>query len=73
MLRQHTVVGVGSTVSLRPIICAHKHDQSLLSRIDHAGEGLLKYGIAFLYRQQRKNIGIGGDALTEPQISVMDQ
>ena len=66
MLRQHTIVGVGSMVSLLPIICPQKYDQSLLSRIDHAGKGLLEYRITFLHRQQRKNIGVGCDPPTEP-------
>jgi hypothetical protein len=43
-----------------------------LSRIDHSDESLSKHGITFLYWQKRKNIGIGGEALTEPQVSVID-
>ena len=64
--RQYSMVDIGGTPGLYPVIRSDKHDQPLLSRIDHMGKGLLKHGITFLNRQQSKNIGIGGDALAHP-------
>ncbi|HSV24114.1 MAG TPA: hypothetical protein VLJ17_13935 [Xanthobacteraceae bacterium] len=70
---QNTKVGVGSAGGLRPVTGTHEHDQPLLSGIDHAGEGFLKDGITFLNRQQRENIRVGRDPLTQPQIDTIRQ
>ena len=72
MLRQHTVVGVGSAVRLAQSAAP----TSTITRCCAASTmrvKALQHRIPFLYRQQRQDVGVGHDALAQPQVSVMAQ
>jgi hypothetical protein len=66
------VVRVGGISRLRPVIGANQYNQPLLACINHSGESLLQYEIAFLKRQQRQNIGLWSEPLVQPEVRVMD-
>ena len=71
--RQYRKVVVGGAAGLGPIACADQHDQALLRGFNHFAEGVLQHRITLFNRQQRKDIAVGREPLTDPQINVVRQ
>ena len=71
MRRKYCAIGVGGALRLLPVGRADQHHHALLRRLDHMIESLLHDRVLLLRRQQRQDIGVGHDALHQPQIAVM--